>query len=59
MDKFTKGAADALQQYDEAGRRTRWPPLKSEPLTNIWAPTLTEQERAEREQQIAAGIIPF
>ena len=59
MDKFTEGAKDALQHYDEAGRRTRWPPLQSEPPASIWRPTMTEQQRTEHEQYVKEHNLPF
>lgn len=60
MDKFTQGAADALQQYEEsAKRRTLWPPLKSAPPASVWSPVMTEQQRVEREQYIKDHNLPF
>jgi hypothetical protein len=54
-------AADVLQGYEEnAQRRTLWPPMPAKPAGGEpWRPVITEQERAERERQIANGAIPF
>jgi hypothetical protein len=59
MDKFTKIAVDAFEQYDEAGRRTRWPPLKSPPPASVWSPVMTEQQRKEHEQYVKEHNLPF
>ena len=32
---------------------------REEKPTGIWRPTITEREKKEREEQIAAGILPF
>lgn len=31
----------------------------TEPIASVWKPIITEKERAERQQQIEAGILPF
>lgn len=54
-------AADVLQGYEEtAQRRTLWPPMPVKPAGGEpWRPVISEQERAERDKQVANGTIPF
>jgi hypothetical protein len=60
-DMWADDSADALQGYEEMPqRRTLWPPMPVKPAGGEpWSPVISEQERAEREQQIANGTIPF
>lgn len=37
----------------------RWREAQPSTIVGTWAPTITEQERREREQQIQAGVLPF
>lgn len=60
MDKFTDGAKDALQQYEEMGRRrTLFPPLHSPPPASVWQPVMTAEERAAHEQYVKDHNLPF
>lgn len=71
-DRFSQDAADALisleaiaaaQQARNAAFRAselaRWAKAQPRPIVGTWAPTITEQERQEREAQINAGSLPF
>lgn len=60
MDKFTSGAVDALQQYEEsAKRRTLFPPAPPAPMGEPWRPMLTAQERAAHDQYVKEHNLPF
>lgn len=62
MNRLEQDAADTLRAYEERQARHKqgYGPIKSPPLSGkCWAPELTEHERAERQQQIAAGLLPF
>lgn len=59
-------AADALMNLEgwvafKAGERARWERVKAsaKPIAGTWAPTMTEQQKQEREQQIAEHALPF
>jgi hypothetical protein len=64
MNRLQQDAADTLHAYEAQQRfrqseRERWARAQPPKIVGYWAPTITEQERQEREQQIAAGVIPF
>jgi len=62
--RFNRDAAETLQAYEaqqqfRESERARWARAQPPKIVGVWAPTITEQERTEREAQIAAGVIPF
>jgi hypothetical protein len=64
MDKI-EDAEDALQRYEDMERRRRsllakrFQPVRTVGYTSVWAPTLTEQQRKEREQYVKDNDLPF
>lgn len=51
---------DAIKQRVQAERERQRETLAWHEQRRTWAPPpLTEQERMEREQQIAVGVLPF
>lgn len=64
MNRLEQDAADALEAYEQQQEWRRrasddWQRSQQPTPTQVWTPTITEQERAEREQQIKAGSLPF
>lgn len=63
MNRLEQDAAEVMAWHEKQAFkqsvRARWDKAKPKPYASVWAPTITEQERVEREQQIAAGLIPF
>lgn len=60
MNRLEQDAYDSLKWHEhQAVERARWARAQPAKIVGTWAPTITEQERREREQQIAAGLIPF
>ena len=58
----TEDAADTLAAYEAHlhAERERWKKAQPQKIVGcMWFEPLTEQDRAERAQQIAAGILPF
>ena len=61
MNKHEAEAHDALVAFEERQKRhaAGYPPAPRAVATAVWAPRMTEQQKAELEQQIADGIVPF
>ncbi len=62
--RLSQDAADSLSAYEaqqafRAAVKARWARAQPPVITGVWHPTITEQERMEREQQIDAGLLPF
>ena len=49
----------ARREAFRAAERERWARAQPPRIVGTWAPTITEQERQEREAQIQAGVLPF
>lgn len=63
MNRLQQDAAESMAWHEKQAfkqsERARWARAQPAKIVGTWAPTITEQERREREQQIAAGILPF
>lgn len=62
--RLSQDAADALAGYEaqqafRESERARWARAQPPKIVGTWAPQINEQERMEREQQIAIGALPF
>ncbi len=62
--RLSQDAADSLEAYERQQKwrsdmRARMEASKPTVIASVWRPTISEQERMEREQQIDAGLIPF
>ena len=64
--RLEQEAADALANHEawaafKAGERARWERVKASavPITNTWAPKLTEQQKQEQQRYIAENNLPF
>jgi len=54
-----KYAYDQKHKQEQERHKQGYGPRPSEPIGECWRPTITEQERMEREQQIQAGELEF
>lgn len=59
--RLAQDAADSLTAWEafREHHRARWAEAQPPKIVGTWAPKIDAQERAEREQQIQDGLIPF
>lgn len=60
MNRLQQDAAETMAWHERQARHKQgYGPRPSQPIGECWRPTITEQERMEREQQIEAGELEF